>query len=66
MLRYKGHKDTVNCLSFSPDGKTVASAGNDGSVQIWDASTGERALASVVAAALNSASRRSGSALRTR
>src|SRR5262249_39727364 len=36
----KGHTDTVKALEFSPDGKTVATAGNDSSIRLWDASDG--------------------------
>ena len=28
-------------MAFSPDGKTLAAAGHDGSVRVWDAKTGE-------------------------
>ena len=37
-----GHSDWVYCVAFAPDGKTLASAGREGSVILWDASTGQR------------------------
>ena len=36
--KYKiAHKDGVSALSVSPDGKLLATAGNDGTLKLWDA-----------------------------
>ena len=35
------HEQLVNCVAYSPDGKTVATAQRDGTVSRWDALTGE-------------------------
>jgi WD40 repeat protein len=33
--QFKGHKDEIDSLSFSPDGKMLASASHDKTVMIW-------------------------------
>ena len=35
----RGHDAPVNAVAFSPDGKTLASGGNDGTLRIWDLET---------------------------
>ncbi|GAA3039248.1 WD40 repeat domain-containing serine/threonine protein kinase [Streptosporangium longisporum] len=39
VARLGGHTETVNAVTFSPDGKTLASGGGDGSVILWNAET---------------------------
>lgn len=39
---YRGHSQGINSLTWSPDGKFIASGSDDGSVQIWDAKTGDK------------------------
>ncbi|MDQ2716799.1 MAG: serine/threonine protein kinase [Chloroflexota bacterium] len=41
LLTYTGHKDVVNTVAWSYDGRYIASGSNDTTVQVWDAVTGQ-------------------------
>lgn len=43
---YRGHTGAVRDIAWSIDGKRIATAGSDHTVQIWDALTGEHAFLS--------------------
>jgi WD40 repeat protein len=45
LMTLAGHTDWANSVSFSPDGKRLASASMDGTVRIWDLGPGGEALA---------------------
>lgn len=38
---YSGHSGAVLGLSWSPDGTRIASCGDDGTIQVWNARTGK-------------------------
>ena len=38
-----GHREAVDDVTFSPDGRRVMSAGSDGTIRIWSVADGARA-----------------------
>src|SRR5262249_31140898 len=41
---FDGLGDNVNSVAFAPDGQTLAAAGRDGRLVVWDAATGKERL----------------------
>src|SRR2546429_2561417 len=44
LVTYHGSAAPVQSVAWSSDGKHLASAGDDGTVQVWDGSTGQPLL----------------------
>lgn len=41
---FEAHKGSIRKVSVSPDGKLIATAGNDGAVRIWDSDSAEKLI----------------------
>ncbi len=41
LVTYRGHNKLVHAVAWAPDGKRIASASDDGTVQVWEALTGK-------------------------
>jgi WD40 repeat protein len=45
LLTYHGHKGVINAISWSPDGKSIASSNqgsvDNGNIQVWDSNSGQ-------------------------
>lgn len=39
-MTYDGHSDNINAIVWSPDSKLLASVSDDGTMQVWNAATG--------------------------
>ena len=40
-VHWRAHTSSVESVAYSPNGATFASGANDGTVKLWDATTGE-------------------------
>jgi len=38
----QAHNSRINSVTFSPDGKTIATGSKDGKIKLWDFKTGDR------------------------
>jgi len=45
LLSVKAHKSRASCVKFSADGKQFATAGDNPTIQVWDAQSGQQLLA---------------------
>jgi len=44
LLTFKGHKDEVRSVAFSPDGQRVVTGSADGTAKLWETASGRELL----------------------
>ena len=44
LQEFKGHQDSVTSVSFSPDGKTIATGSRDNTARLWPVRNLDRVL----------------------
>ena len=40
VLKQQGHFDTINTITYSPDGQRIITAADDGKIKVWDVNSG--------------------------
>ncbi|KAK9465521.1 WD40-repeat-containing domain protein [Lipomyces arxii] len=40
ILKQQGHYDSIDCLTYTPDGSRIITGADDGKIKVWDAASG--------------------------